>query len=876
MNLHERLKIEVSNWKKKGYTSGYSAIAEIIEWQILNGKNGSSALRYLRKPQLEALETYWYLRLETGTPHIFDLYKNLIPDPSDLLSALGIPITNEKIVRLLVQGRAEAVLEKIRTDDEFVRQFRLNAVRETLALAYPSYILALAMGAGKTVLIGSIIATEFAMALEYPDGPFVKNALVFAPGKTILGALKELSDVPYEKILPPRLYKQFISTLKITYTRDGQKNIPVLPGSSFNLIVTNTEKIRITKQSITKGLLGGLFSADKEEEVKEDVANQRLKTIASLPNLAIFSDEAHHTYGQALNTELKQVRKTVDYLAQNTDVKVVVNTTGTPYYRRQILKDVVYWYGLSQGIRDGILKEVRGNIMAFPKIETHQLVSQILKDFFEQYGEVKIHGNIPAKIALYFPQTSDIDEIKPVVERTLISLKYNPSIALAVTNESDEKTKDLFNNRVNDPALPYRVFLLVNMGTEGWNVPSLFSTALVREIRSSNNFVLQAASRCLRQVPDNPYKAKIYLAQENVAILDSELQETFGETLADLNAVQPEMKKARLTIRKLEIPPVLMRKRIQRVVPLEESEALQKIDLVKPNIASRTVEVTLYGAQDRGPRKRILEEVGTKTIVLEEETTDSRELAAELANVYRFPYAALYEKLTALYGENDITESEAKHLREQVEQQARKYKITQEEIEMALALVRKEGFDETQEDNKKLFVTEIQYRKDKENLLLQYEVWRSRRPRQGQLYFGFHYTPYNFDSNPEQDFFVRMLEAIEENPADVEDIYFTGAMDDPNKTDFLFEYQDKDGKWHNYAPDFLIRKKDGKMLIVEVKAEDRLSADKTMRKEKAMREIEGLNPDTVRYEIIETERDAIKFTDLDKIKKLVYAKENSK
>ena len=723
MNLHERIKIEVTNWKKKSYPSGYSAISEILEWQILNGKNGSSALRYLRKPQLEALEVYWYLRLGKNTPHIFDLYKNLISDPYDLLSAFGIPVSHEKITRLLAQGGAEAVIKKIKTDDEFVRQFRLNAVRETLTLAYPSYILALAMGAGKTVLVGSIIATEFAMALEYPDGPFVKNALVFAPGKTILGALKELSDVPYEKILPPRLHKQFISTVKITYTRDGQKNIPVIPGSAFNLVVTNTEKIRITKQSITKGLLGGLLPIGEEEAIKEDVANQRLKTIASLPNLAIFSDEAHHTYGQALDRELKQVRKTVDYLAENTSVRVVVNTTGTPYYRRQILKDVVYWYSLSQGIRDGILKEVRGNIMAFPEVETKQLVRQILKDFFENYKRVKIHDNVPAKIALYFPQTDDIDDIKPVVEQSLISLKLDPSIALPVTNKSDEKTKDLFNNRVNDPTLPYRVFLLVNMGTEGWNVPSLFATALVREIRSSNNFVLQAASRCLRQVPDNPHKAKIYLAKENVAVLDSELQETFGETLADLNAVQPEMKKARLMIRKLEIPPVLMRKLIKRVVPLQDTVEIQNFVLAKPTAALSAVEAKLYGAQDRGPRKRILEEVGTKTLVLEQDLTDARELSAELASTYRFPYPLLYGKLTELYGESDITESEARNLREQLEQQARKYEITQEEIEMALALVRKEGFDEESEENKKLFVTEIQYRKDKENLLLQYEVW---------------------------------------------------------------------------------------------------------------------------------------------------------
>ncbi len=873
MNLYEQLKTEVTNWKKKGYTSRYSAVAEILEWQVLNGKNGSSALRYLRKPQIEALETYWYLRIEKNTPHIFDLYKNLISDPYDLLSAFGIPVTHEKISRLLAQRSAKAVIEKIRTDDEFVRQFRLNAARETLTLSYPSYIFALAMGAGKTVLIGSIIAMEFALALEYPDGPFVKNALVFAPGKTILGALKELSDVPYEKILPPRLYKQFISTVKITYTRDGQKNIPVIPRSAFNLIVTNTEKIRITKQSITKGLLGGLLPAGEDDAIKEDVANQRLKTIASLPNLAIFSDEAHHTYGQALDAELKQVRKTVDYLAQNTDVKVVVNTTGTPYYRRQILKDVVYWYGLSQGIRDGILKEVRGNIMAFPEIETKQLVRQILKDFFENYGEVKIYGNIPAKIALYFPQTSDIDKIKPVVEQTLIFLKHDPSLALSVTNESDEKTKDLFNNRVNDPALPHRVFLLVNMGTEGWNVPSLFATALVREIRSSNNFVLQAASRCLRQVPDNSYKAKIYLAKENVAVLDSQLQETFGESLADLNAVQPEMKKARLIIRKLEIPPVLMRKIVRRVVPRQDSLGTQNLILTKPMVVPASVTATLYGAKERGPRRRVLEETGTKTLILEEETTDARELAAELASTYRLPYTLLYDKLSELYGASDIIESATKNLREQLERQARKYKITQEEIETVLALVRKEGFDEAREENKKFFVTEIQYRKDRENLLMQYEVWhKSHKPKQRQFDFGFHYTPYNFDSNPEEDFFTRMLEAIEENPADVEDIYFTGAMDDPNKTDFLFEYQDKDGKWHNYAPDFLIRKKEGKMLIVEVKAEDRREADKTKRKEKAMREIEGLNRNAVLYEIVETERDTIKFSDLENIKKLVYGK----
>jgi hypothetical protein len=35
----------------------------------------SEGLRYLRQAQLRALETYWYLRLVEGTPHVFELYQ---------------------------------------------------------------------------------------------------------------------------------------------------------------------------------------------------------------------------------------------------------------------------------------------------------------------------------------------------------------------------------------------------------------------------------------------------------------------------------------------------------------------------------------------------------------------------------------------------------------------------------------------------------------------------------------------------------------------------------------------------------------------------------------------------------------------------------
>jgi len=864
MTLNEILKTKLKDWRESDYKSNYPVIREIFEYNFLDTENQN--LRYLRRAQFEALETYWYLRIIEKTPHIFDLYKKYFQG-ENLLDALNVRLTEGDLRKILFSngGGINTVFKKIKKDNDFVKKYRLEGLRESLFLDYPSYILALAMGSGKTVLIGSIIATEFAMALEYPDEPFVKNALVFAPGKTILGALKEISDVPYEKILPPRLYKQFISTLKITYTRDGEKDISIIKGSSFNIVVTNTEKIRIQKQTITKNLLQGiLLNQEKEDEIKEAVANQRLQTISSLPNLAIFSDEAHHTYGQAMEKDLKRVRQTVNYLADNTNVLVVVNTTGTPYFKRQILKDVIYWYGLSQGIKDGILKEVRGNIVSYENVSNKNLLEDVISDFFKNYKNVRIYDNSPAKLAIYFPQINDLNLSKPIIEKAITKHGLDPSVILPVHNASSEDIKDLFDNRINDSALPYRIFLLVNKGTEGWNCLSLFATALARKLTSSNNFVLQAASRCLRQTPGNKNKAKIYLSKDNVSILDSQLKETYGESLEELNRTPQDFIKERVILRKVEVPPVVLRKKIRKVVPID-LKFKPEIKLQKPKVNLEEIKKDIL-TPDEFSRRKVLVTVAQEKVKVEPDYIDIYSLSVELADIYRLSLMEIYTKLKEFYPDGEILEQEASEIKKQIEEQIKNYKVIEEIIEQALALIKKQGFSEEKKGKESIFVTEIIFHKDRaENLLLKYEDF-VKHYRQKQLPFGFHYSPYNFDSKPEKEFFESVLRELNEDKDDVEDIYFTGAIDDPNKTDFFFEYKDKKGSWHNYTPDFLIRKKNGKMLIVEIKGEP----FKDKQKEKEMRQVENLNPERLKYEILETTREELTFGELEKVKKWIY------
>jgi hypothetical protein len=226
----------------------------------------------------------------------------------------------------------------------------------------------------------------------------------------------------------------------------------------------------------------------------------------------------------------------------------------------------------------------------------------------------------------------------------------------------------------------------------------------------------------------------------------------------------------------------------------------------------------------------------------------------------------VYEKIKNLYPKGEIPESHANDIRRQLEEKLKNYRITEEEVEVALALIKPQSFSKEQRDEKIIYTTEIVYHKDKESLLLKYERFREQNRGWYKKEFGFHYSPYNFDSNPEKDFFINLLNMLNEDPADIEDIYFTGAISDPNKTDFIFEYKGKDGRWHNYTPDFLIKKKNGKMLIVEIKSEPY----RDPAKEKAIKEIEGLNPRRLKYEILTTDKDEIGFENMNKVKEAIY------
>lgn len=902
-HLFQALAVRVDEWRKARYVcQDFPAIGEILDFALEDPATGQ--LRYLRRAQFRALETYWYLRLVLNTPRIPDLYVTLFPKPKDRREAMGL--TSREIVDMIADDGLDAVLELVRTDNAFVRKHGLESLRETFSLDYPSYILALAMGAGKTILMGSIVATEFAMALEYPDGPFVQNALIFAPGKTILSALRELADIPFERLLPARLHKPFAASLKLTFTRDGDKQIPITLGSSFNVIVTNTEKIRIQKPTVRNAAQNRLFAGTKDEEAMA-MANLRLQAIASLPHLAVFSDEAHHTYGQKLlgkwetNKEtgelvlkddgIKKVRRTIDYLAQETNLIVTINATGTPYFKRQPLRDVVVWYGMGEGIRDGVLKELANGIkvLELGDGDAERMVQSVVDDFVKDYWAVTLENGAPARLALYFPNLETRDELRSSIESALLAHGIGSDTLLAVDNKSSEATRRSFEAVARDPAAPHRVLLLVNMGTEGWNCPSLFACALVRKLATSNNFVLQAATRCLRQVPGNTKPARVYLTASNKKTLEEQLTETYGTSLKELDTQQAERVEKTIHLHKPHLPALLIKKRVLRIQRKAVHADVAPLVFTLPDVSApvgpvvQTWSPVLSASGDTR-----MQRLDAADVLLESFTPllDCYTAAARLAACHHLPTTEVLAALRKVYKTEEVPDHHMDALGQQIEAQRNQYEEAWDEIEVAVALVKADGFDVAEVNGKPVYTARISFDKKHEHL---YKTAKETADAAHALRNSFHYEGYNFDSNPEAEFLDWTLGLLQAHPHQIEGLWFTGGLTDAGKTDLRAEYQGDDGRWHTYTPDFVLRRADGKHLVVEVK-NDKLSPDidadmarhalgeaaQTLegRKAVALKRWEQLNPDRISYHVMFADtalHDAGKKTVLDFITAKVIA-----
>ncbi len=768
----QHIQQKVAAWRSEGYKG--------VERETLNILTHIKRVGFLHKPQVEALETYIYLKEIVGNKSSLAVFKSLFDNGKDMLLGLGVP-RDEAFDLIGNKEKIEALMaDKFGISD------------------YPNQVYALTMGAGKTILMAVMATYDFVLSFYHPDDKrFAKNALVFAPDTTIIESLKEIKTFDYTRVVPKE-YQNILLNVKYHYLESPET--PLSPIGNYNIIISNSQKI-ILKTRRTENGTKRLFG-DWGELEKREIENRRLAAIRALSNLVVFVDEAHHSYGKTLEGTLKKTRQTINYLHGNTPLVGVINLTGTPYVNNRMIADVVYHFGLKQGIEKGILKQVR--FFEYSQVKSGKFIQDVIDKFWDEYGEKRIESRLP-KIAFYAANIDDLQkELRPKLEKVLAERGIALDKVLEYHTEAEENKEEFLNCDTDDSKKQF--ILLVGKGTEGWNCRSLVACALYRKPKSAI-FVLQSSTRCLRSIGDNSTLGSIFLSEENYRILDRELKNNFATTIEELSAQETKTFEHTLKIEK--------KKKLKVTKLLKEILAIQNQDLDKIRIDINKFKpedykslvgeggIFLTGGQAgyrRAQATRELKENGNLTFYE----------IVELINRYtHLPCLAIEEVLEKNgLSKKDITEKVNENMAflpfvinsilANAYQYQEKTETIEEEIELA-----------------KLYLFKISIEQGRSILV----VYKDKMEEAyGKSRIGFHVNPYNFDSTDEKDLFRYLRDVLDKDEAIV-DVYFTGGATDPTHNDFYFEYYSpKNKRIARYFPDFLIETTKGRFLVIEVKS----------------------------------------------------------
>ena len=804
----QNIQKQVALWREEGYRGIHKETENILAH--------IKRVSFLHGPQIEALETYIFLKEVIGNKPSVEVFKQSFDNELELIRALGI--SDKEAFELAYDKKKDEKIQAI-LDDKFGTS------------DYANQVYALTMGSGKTILMAVMMLYDFVLSYYHKeDERFAKNALVFAPDTTIIESLKEIKTFDYSRVLPKE-YENIILNIKYHYLEST--DTALAPVGNYNVIVSNSQKIILkTKSDENKSSSARLFG-DKNELGKREVENMRLQAIRQLGSLQIFVDEAHHSYGKTLEGTLKKTRQTIDYLHKHTPLISVVNLTGTPYVNNKMISDVVYHFGLKQGIEKGILKKVK--IFDYGVVRSQKFIEEVIDVFVSEYGTKRLEGRLP-KIAFYASSISDLqNDLKPKMERILSERGISPDTILEYHTEAEENKDDF---RALDTADSKKQFvLLVGKGTEGWNCRSLVSVALYKKPKSTI-LVLQSTTRCLRSIGDNSTRASIFLSKETATILDKELRNNFASSISELNAQDQKMVEHTLEVEKRKT--IKVKKVLKEILAVQEANAESiKIDWKKwkPEQYQSFVSEGSIALEDGEAVYKEARAVRK----LEDKSDFTFYEVAEIINRYtHLPCLTIESIITGSGKKRDvfvemINENFAlvPFVIQEILKSAYKYEEKTEIIEEEIELT-------------KLFPFKINVQQGR-NTLVVYKEAEAEEGRRGRL--GFHINPYAFDSGDEKDLFRYLRDVLDKNEM-ITDVYFTGARvcADPSRTDFYFEYWSPEQKRvARYFPDFLIETTK-RFIVVEAKGSDEKSEYETNKKS-YKGEIENLTNEILAKEI---------------------------
>lgn len=376
------------------------------------------------------------------------------------------------------------------------------------------YLMKLATGAGKTKIMGLLVAWAYFHKRYEVNSDLSTNFLIIAPNIIVLERLKSdfngLKMFYEDPILPPNGYfgqnwqDDFQITLHI------QDEIGTISDTG-NIFLTNIHRVFLNQvtpsfedDNTLNYFLGERYSG-KTNESLIDLG----KIIRDVDSLVIINDEAHHIHDKSL-AWFKNIQDISNQLRlKGSKLSVQFDLTATPKDQKgAIFPQTISDYPLVEAIRQGIVKTpVLPDEASRAKLSEHQSDNYVERyedylhlgylEWKKAYEELKLAGK-KAVLFIMTDDTKDCNEVKDFLENRYSELKN--AVLVIHTNkqgeisestgkkESKEELERLrkLSNEIDSWDSPYKAIVSVMMLREGWDVKNVISIVGLRPYKSKS------------------------------------------------------------------------------------------------------------------------------------------------------------------------------------------------------------------------------------------------------------------------------------------------------------------------------------------------------------------------------------------------------
>lgn len=857
----------------------------------------------MRDAQIESIKTYLFLKIECQNRPLWKLFASgkfnssnvddlevnkatrevLASNPAALALWEYASISDEN--DNVNSPKILAAIKKAPDSIDYV-----SVIKDLFSnVSYPDYLFSIPMGAGKTYLMAALIYLNLYFALAEPDNPiFAHNFILFVPSglkSSIVPSLRDIQNFNPLWILPDPIASQLKNLIQYEWLQESSSasksnlvknpnarkiSMQVAKPNLMGLVaVTNAEKVILDRVDKDFNIDASILKSLPEEEHKEYEAtlqaNELRDQIGLIPGLCILIDEVHHA------SDDQKLRKVVNKWMEQSNFNSVLGFSGTPNMdpatKIKIADDlsvkctqyanVVTFYPLIKGI---------GNFLKIPivrhsNLDSTEIISRGLREFFSSYADTVYSNGTSAKVAVYAPSIAVLEEeIYPVAYAVCAELGINPTETILKYHKGnssykvDEDAQFEFST-LDSPLSKKRIILLVGIGREGWNCKSLTGVILSQRNACPQNMVLQISCRCLREV-DNAHTetALIWLNKFNAEKLNQQLQEQQYTTIAEFGGKKPD---DLLTIyrysrmERLKLPPIdyyqikINYNTVETAQVANIGEYLRTYQL--PHVDSTVIYTQGFGQSHTASESAVrygMTEIANFRLWLDLIVKESLGLLS-IDNLTRYEaeLKLLFEKITIRNGNNlvynsDIDQSKVRSDIRNSFALRRSFNTKEELVPEEASLLKVNALKSPIEDTKTAIyspthekVAEIVSQDSKPVETISEEIRRYliehglplpdvEKSVNDRTY---QYLPYHLDSKLEEDYLYSVINHIKSVPGI--EFYFNG---DDTLTDFRIRCYTKRGRaWKldgYYYPDFIMltRNSDNtinKIIIIETKGE---------------------------------------------------------